>query len=142
MGNEEGAMQVLLIGVYRPLLQALRRGLEEEGFTVDVAYPGPNGNGSVRAGDCDVVLLDVGRPVDAAVVLVQSWRRAGWKTPVLALTAPGDGDLCAPEPASPADDVLIKPFDFDELLARLRALARCPGRPGDAVLCGCSRPRN
>jgi DNA-binding response OmpR family regulator len=114
----------------------LRQGLAEDGLTVDVVCPGPEGNGQVPALDYDAVILDVVRPRDAGLVLVEGWRQAGLQRPVLALTAPGDGDARVPGLRALADDLLTKPFELDELLARLRALVRRHGRVEDAALCG------
>ena len=134
-------MYVLLVGVYRPLLRVLRQGLAEDGLTVDVVCPGPEGNGQVPAVHYDAVILDVVRPRDAGLVLVEGWRRAGLQTPVLALTAPGDGDARVPGLRSLADGLLTKPFELDELLRRLRAVARRHGQNEDAGLC-CSSKRS
>jgi two-component system OmpR family response regulator len=117
-------MRILLLGEYRPLLKPLKQGLEEEGYTVDVGSGRGVGPAEVRTGAYDVVLLDLMGPADLGESLVQRWRRAGVKTPVLVLAAP-DGcpdPVCAFHPG--ADDWLGKPFQWDELLPRLSALVR------------------
>lgn len=121
-------MHVLLLSRYRPLIKPLARGLEEEGFRVEVA----DGGGAVYPGGFDAILLDL-FPEQAGLALLRGWRRAGLKTPVLVLTVPGSIDQLLPVLDAGADDWLGKPFELDELFARLRALARRPpvnGRPG------------
>jgi DNA-binding response OmpR family regulator len=101
-------MRVLLLGSYPPLLKALRRGLEEEGHTVEVGPP----RDDVAAAAADVILLDLAGPSD----LVRGWRRDGVRTPVFVLGLPDAA------PDAGADDWLAKPFVLDELLRRLSAL--------------------
>jgi DNA-binding response OmpR family regulator len=110
---------VLLIGSHAPLTKALRRGLEEEGFAVDVACPT-----EIMREHCgegyDAVVLDIKSPGDPVLLAVRHWRRCGLRAPVLALSSPdGPGDL-----APALDAWLAKPFDLDVLLTRLRALVR------------------
>jgi DNA-binding response OmpR family regulator len=113
------AVRVLLIGNYPPLTRALRRGLEEEGFSVDIACP-DRGGGAPGAEEYDAVVLDMKSPGDATLPEVRHWYRCGLHTPVLVLCSPdGPGDL------TPAVDAwLAKPFDLNDLLTRLRALVR------------------
>jgi|SRR5581483_5424312 len=117
MGSRKAgtAVRVLLIGSYPPLVSALRRGLEEEGFTVEVACPGAPPVGD----ECDVVLLDLKSSGDPALPAVEHWRRCGLRAPVLALGPPGGPGALT----RAVDDWLAKPFDLDELLSRLHALA-------------------
>jgi DNA-binding response OmpR family regulator len=112
------AIRVLLIGSYPPLTRVLRRGLEEEGFTVDVACL-DRGGGAPVGEKYDAVVLDMKSPGDPTLPAVQHWRRCGLRGPVLAL-APPDG---LGEFATAVDAWLAKPFDLDDLLTRLRALA-------------------
>jgi DNA-binding response OmpR family regulator len=113
-------MRVLLMDGYRPLMRALQRGLEEEGYTVDIAQHDPQQNGKPPATGYDVIILDLKRPGVADLALVRHWRQAGLHTPVLVLTAPGFGDM---ETRSAGIDAWVtKPFDLEDLLARLRNL--------------------
>ena len=114
-------MHVLLLGRYLPLLKALKQGLEEEDFTVDIAPDGQEGNGGTPAAGYDAIILDLVRPEDVGGLLVRGWHRAGLKTTVLALAPPGAGAR-VPGLRPLADDVLTKPFELEDLLARLRAL--------------------
>jgi DNA-binding response OmpR family regulator len=117
--ESETALRVLLIGSYPSLTRALRRGLEGEGFTVDVAGP-DRGRGDPVGEEYDAVVLDMKSPGDPTLPVVQSWRRCGLRAPVLALTSPdGPGDL-----APAVDAWLAKPFDLNALLTRLHALVR------------------
>jgi DNA-binding response OmpR family regulator len=111
-------MHVLLISGSRLLAKALRQALAEEGFTVDLAGPAPEGLPGIPLEAYDAIILDLVRPREAGLSLLQGWRRGGLKTRVLVL-APPDGGL---PPA--ADDWLTKPFELPELLARLRAQGR------------------
>jgi DNA-binding response OmpR family regulator len=111
---------VLLVGTYKPLLKALKQGLEEEDYRVDVVDHGHEGNGQLPAADYDVIVLDLRRQEASDLSQLQRWRREGLTAPVLALTVPGHTDA---EPLTPGiDDCLTKPFHLDDLLTRLRAL--------------------
>ena len=117
-------MYVLLVEDERRLAQLVRRVLEEEGHTVDVAHDGEEGLHMAEEGTHDVIVLDVMLPVMDGVTVCQSLRRARKDTPVLLLTAlDGVEDRVRGLDAG-ADDYLVKPFAFQELLARIRALGR------------------
>jgi DNA-binding response OmpR family regulator len=128
-------MHVLLMGSYKPLVKALKRGLEEEGLVVDLACNGQEGDSKVPTKDYDVIILDVMRPRDASLSLLQDWRCAGLKTHVLALTPSGSVNERIPGLKSMADDWLTKPFELEELLARLRALVCSNGPIKDSIRC-------
>jgi DNA-binding response OmpR family regulator len=113
-------MHVLVIGRHALLVKALRRGLEEEGYTVDVAPCDPEGGRQAAAGGYDAIVLDLPRVEQDGLVLVRGWREAGLTTPVLALTGTN-----APDGLDPTTDAwLTKPFALDELLTRLKSLVR------------------
>jgi two-component system copper resistance phosphate regulon response regulator CusR len=102
----------------------LRRGLGEEGFAVDVAARGDEANRMVAAYDYDAIVLDVMLPDRDGFDLCRGWRSQGLKTPILFLTARDDVRDRVRGLNLGADDYLVKPFAFAELLARLRALLR------------------
>ena len=102
------------------------RGLREEGFTVEAAADARAAWHALTGAEWDVVLLDRGLPGEDGLSLLKRFRAAGHATPVLMLTArDAVPDRVAGLDAG-ADDYLPKPFAFDELLARVRALARRP----------------
>ena len=117
-------MQILLVEDSARLAESLAAGLGEEGFAVEVAATGAAAIERLARDDLDVVILDLGLPdVDGTAVLARL-RDAGSRCPVLVLTA---RDAVASRVAvldAGADDYLVKPFAFDELVARLRALVR------------------
>ncbi len=102
----------------------LRQGLTEEGFVVDVAVDGDAGLAAARGFDYDVVLCDVMLPRRDGFSLVAELRRAGRQMPVLILTARDAVEARVHGFEVGADDYLVKPFHFIELLARIRALLR------------------
>jgi DNA-binding response OmpR family regulator len=127
-------VRVLLIEDHKLLLRALKRGLEEEGFAVDTAEDGEEGDYKARAATYDAVVLDLMLPKKDGLTLLKEWRGSGIKTHVLVLTAKDTTDDKVVGLDSGADDYLTKPFQVAELLARLRALIRRSHQIKDPVL--------
>jgi DNA-binding response OmpR family regulator len=127
-------MRLLLIEDHKPLVRALKQGLEEEGFAVDVAYDGEEGDYKARTSDYDVIILDLMLPKEDGLSLLQRWRRDGIKTHVFMLTARSHIDDKIKGLDLGADDYLTKPFELGELLARVRALIRRGHQVKDPVL--------
>jgi len=113
---------------------ALARGLEAEGFVVDIAGDGPSGLEAARFGGYDAVLLDVMLPGESGYTVVKTLRAEQNWVPVLMLTAK-DGEYDEADGLDyGADDYLTKPFSFVVLLARLRALLRREAGPRPTAL--------
>ncbi len=127
-------MRVLVVEDHKPLAKNLVRGLEEEGFAVDVAYDGEEGDFKARSAEYDVVVLDLMLPKKDGLTLLQGWRKDGLKTQVLVLTARGSLDDKVRGLDTGADDYLTKPFELEELFARLRALIRRGYQVKDSTL--------
>ena len=117
-------MYLLVVEDERRLAQVVRKVLEEEGHTVDVAHDGEEGLAMAMDGTHDVVVLDVMLPGMDGFEVCKSLRANRVDTPVLLLTALDGVDDRVRGLDSGADDYLPKPFAFQELLARLRALGR------------------
>jgi DNA-binding response OmpR family regulator len=117
-------MYVLLVEDERRLSQVVRRVLEEEGHTVDAAFDGEEGLAMALEGSHDVIVLDVMLPEMDGMEVCRGLRRQKLDTPVLLLTALDSVDDRVRGLDSGADDYLPKPFAFQELLARIRALGR------------------
>jgi DNA-binding response OmpR family regulator len=127
-------MRVLLIEDHKPMLRAIRQGLEEEGFAVDVAVDGEEGSYKAGTANYDVIILDLMLPKIDGLTLLQKWRREGMSAHVLVLTARGGMEDKVKGLDLGADDYLTKPFEWEELLARLRALIRRGHQVKDPVL--------
>jgi len=139
-------MRILLVEDEPKLAALLARGLREEGIQADLAGTGADGLWQATEHPYDVVVLDVMLPDLDGVEVCRRIRAVDRQTPVLMLTAVGSVPDRVAGLEAGADDYLVKPFAFDELLARLRALARrgnvVPGdelRVGDLVLDGRTR---
>ena len=117
-------MNVLVVEDEVKMAALIRRGLGEEGLTVDVAESGEKALGLTRASTYDAIVLDVMLPGIDGFETCRSLRAEGVWTPVLILTARGALDDRVAGLDGGADDYLTKPFSFVELLARLRALVR------------------
>jgi DNA-binding response OmpR family regulator len=116
--------RVLIVEDQKKLLQSLRRGLEEEGYDVVAARTGEEGYYLATTGSPDAIILDLMLPGRDGLEVLHDLRGKGYAKPVLILTA---RDTVADRVAGldcGADDYLVKPFAFAELLARLRALLR------------------
>jgi DNA-binding response OmpR family regulator len=118
------AVRILLVEDYGPLVRAVRQGLEEAGYAVDAATDGEAGLAYAEATAYDAIVLDVMLPKLDGLAVLQRLRRRGAATPVLVLTARDGVEDRVKGLDLGADDYLVKPFAFAELLARLRALVR------------------
>src|SRR5881409_3000443 len=120
---EKIAMRILVVEDEPDLLNSLAQALREEGYAVDTANNGEDGLFNAGSYDYDAIVLDVMLPkVDGWEIL--SRLRKKKKTPVLMLTARDQARDRVRGLDTGADDYVVKPFDLDELLARLRALIR------------------
>ena len=117
-------MRLLLVEDDHKIAGYVKRGLEEEGYAVDAAYDGRDGLDWALAAPYDLFILDVMLPGLDGFSLCRELRRQGIQAPVLMLTARDAVDDRVDGLDAGADDYLVKPFAFRELLARLRALLR------------------
>lgn len=117
-------MRLLLIEDYAPLRKSLAKGLREAGFAVDVTGDGEEGFWYAKSNDYDVILLDLMLPKMDGLTILRRLRKEGIAVQVLILTAKDTVDDRVKGLNLGADDYLVKPFAFEELLARVRALVR------------------
>jgi DNA-binding response OmpR family regulator len=117
-------MRVLVIDDDRRLCGIIRRGLLEESYAVDVAYDGEEGQYMAETNSYDLIILDVMLPKKDGVETCQELRAARIDVPILMLTAKDAVEDRVRGLDSGADDYMVKPFAFNELLARVRALLR------------------
>ncbi len=129
-------MRLLLVEDEEKMVGLLRQGLGEEGHEVHVCTSGRTVLSQERPEDYDVIILDWSLPDMEGVAVLRQWREAGVQTPVLMLTARGTTGEKVMGLRAGADDYLVKPFDFDELLARLEALRRRGEQQGGPVHLG------
>lgn len=117
-------MRILLVEDDRHIVRFLKQGLEEEGYVVEVACDGEEGLNLARDEEFDLIILDILLPKIDGFVVCQKLREVGNATPILMLTAKDDVEDRVRGLDLGADDYLVKPFAFEELLARIRALIR------------------
>jgi heavy metal response regulator len=117
-------VRVLLVEDERKIADFIRRGLTEHGYAVDVAHDGEEALDWPAVADYDAIILDVMLPIRDGMDVCRTLRDRGVQTPILMLTARDAIEDRVEGLDSGADDYLVKPFAFAELLARLRALSR------------------
>ncbi|MFO0595916.1 MAG: response regulator transcription factor [Myxococcaceae bacterium] len=117
-------MRVLVVEDQPKMGRMLQRGLSEEGHQVDLCLDGERALAQAFDVPYDAVVLDWGLPGVDGITVLRTWRERGLDVPVLLLTARGTTGEKVTGLRAGADDYLVKPFDFDELLARLEALTR------------------
>ncbi len=117
-------MRILVVEDEEKMARALRQGLEAEGYEVRIAATGEGGFFLLNERRFDLLLLDLMLPGRDGIEILTTLRRRGIRTPVLILTAKDDLETRILGLDSGADDYLVKPFAFPELLARIRALHR------------------
>jgi len=127
-------MRVLVVEDEPKMARFLRRGLEEEGYAVDVAEDGRDGAMQAAVGEYDVIVLDIMLPHVDGLQITAQIRREGNATGILLLTAKDTPEDLIRGLDVGADDYLTKPFRFDVLLARLRALTRRGGAQRTEIL--------
>ncbi|MEK6600205.1 MAG: response regulator transcription factor [Deltaproteobacteria bacterium] len=120
-------MRILVVEDEKKVEGFIKKGLEEESYAVDVAYDGVEGEYLASTNDYDVIILDIMLPKKNGTDVVRDLRSRDIKTPVLLLTARDTVEDKVKGLNSGADDYLSKPFAFEELLARVRALMRRKG---------------
>jgi DNA-binding response OmpR family regulator len=120
-------MRILIVEDESKMADLLARSLREEGFAVDVAMDGVQGETMAVGQDYDAIVLDRMLPGQDGLAVCRSLREKGFRTPVLLLTAKDAVADRVDGLNAGADDYLAKPFAFEELLARLRALLRRHG---------------
>ena len=127
-------MKILVVEDEKKAAAYLRKGLSENGFVVDIASGGEDGLHLARSGGHDLVILDVMLPGRDGWSVLSELRRSGKETPVLFLTAKDAVQDRVKGLELGADDYLVKPFAFSELLARVRSiLRRGPSRKPDTI---------
>ncbi len=130
-------MRVLLAEDDPDLAQQLAEVLEQAGYAVDRAPDGEEAQFLGETEPYDAVILDLGLPVIDGISVLRNWRKGGLKTPVLILTARDSWSEKVAGLDAGADDYVTKPFELEEVLARLRALIRrAAGHASPEITCG------
>ena len=120
-------MRILVVEDERRLCNIIKRGLMEEGYAVDTAYDGEDGESLAETVPYDLIVLDIMLPKKDGIEVCRKLRLKGVNAPILMLTAKDTVEDKVKGLDAGADDYLIKPFAFGELLARVRALLRREG---------------
>jgi two-component system OmpR family response regulator len=127
-------MRILVVEDEVKIAAAVKKGLELNGYAVDMVHDGDTGYSYAADSDYDLIVLDRMLPGMDGVDLCEKLRSEGVHTPILMLTARGTIGDRVEGLNSGADDYLVKPFSFDELTARVRALLRRPAQSTGTVL--------
>ena len=130
-------MRLLVVEDDRDINRQVVNALEEAGYVADKAFDGEEGGYLGESEPYDAIILDMGLPKADGVSVLQKWRRAGIKTPVIILTARDRWSDKVDGFDAGADDYVTKPFHMEELMARVRALLRrAAGHATSQIACG------
>lgn len=127
-------MKILVVEDEPKLNKSLVEGLQKRGYAVDYALDGEHGEQLAKYGNYDVILLNIMMPKRDGIAVCRNLRLQGFTTPIIFLTAKDEVDDKITGLDTGADDYLVKPFSFDELVARIRALLRRPAMATSDVL--------
>jgi two-component system response regulator QseB len=127
-------MRVLLVEDDRMIAEAVRTALDHDGHVTDWVADGAAALGALASSSFDIVLLDLGLPRKDGLSVLRQLRERGDVTPVIIITARDDVRTRVAGLDGGADDYLVKPFDLDELAARMRAALRRSAGRGDPVI--------
>lgn len=127
-------MRILVVEDEHKIANSIKKGLEQESFAVDASFTGNEGYDLASTESYDLIILDLMLPGIDGVTICKKLREAQIHTPILMLTAKGQVSDKVTGLNSGADDYLAKPFAFEELLARVRALSRRPKTTTGLVL--------
>lgn len=127
-------MRILVVEDERRIALAIKKGLEQERMAVDAVFTGDDGYRAGLSTEYDLIILDLMLPGLDGLTVCQKLRDQQIKTPILILTAKGQIEERVQGLNNGADDYLVKPFAFDELIARVRALGRRPKEQQAPVL--------
>ena len=127
-------MRILIVEDEHKIANSIKKGLEQELYAVDVAYDGTEGYDLAASEDYDMIILDRLLPGMDGMEVCKNLREKHIHAPILLLTAKGQVSDRVEGLDAGADDYLVKPFAFEELLARVRALIRRPKEIAPAVL--------
>jgi len=120
-------MRILVVEDEHRIANSIKKGLEQERYAIDVAYTGTDGYDLASTEDYDLILLDIMLPEMNGIEICRNLRKNRINIPILMLTAKGQTEDKIQGLNAGADDYMTKPFSFDELLARVRALTRRQG---------------
>ena len=121
-------MQILVIEDEKRVADLIRRGLEDQDYTVDLSFDGRTGKAMALAHAYDLIIMDIILPDMNGIVLCKELRLVKPDVPIIMLTALGTTDDKVDGLDAGADDYLVKPFDFRELTARIRSLTKRKGK--------------
>ena len=127
-------MRILVVEDEHRIAASIKKGLEQERYAVDLAYNGLDGFDLASSEEYDLILLDLMLPGMDGLEICRKLREKNINTPILILTARGQIQDKVDGLNLGADDYLTKPFSFDELLARIRALSRRPKSSLSAII--------
>ena len=117
-------MRILVVEDEKKIADFIKRGLKEEGYAVDVAYDGAEGQFLAKTNTYDIVLLDLMLPKLDGLTLCKNLKKEGFLAPIIMVTAKDTIEDKVTGLDAGADDYITKPFAFEELLARIRAILR------------------